>query len=71
LIVNDKTLQDEIAVSVARVLASGNRKAKELGVDVGASLITARAAFGERRLAVARSLRRARLRRAARRRFND
>ncbi len=33
-------LQDEIAVSVARVLASANRKAKELGVDVRTSLIT-------------------------------
>ena len=34
------TLQDEIAVSVARILASANRKAKELGVDVKESLIT-------------------------------
>ncbi len=33
-------LQDEIAVSVARVLASANRKAKELGVDVKESMIT-------------------------------
>jgi hypothetical protein len=40
LIVNNETLQDEIAVSVAQVLASANRKAKELGVDVGTSLIT-------------------------------
>ena len=36
----DETLQDEIAVSVAQVLASANRKAKELGVDVQTSLIT-------------------------------
>lgn len=56
---------------MAQVLASANRKAKELGVDVKESLITARAAFGERRLAVARALRRERLRRAARRRFDD
>ena len=37
---NDETLQDEIAVAVAQVLASANRKAKELGIDVKASLIT-------------------------------
>jgi len=37
---------------VAQVLAAANRKAKELGVDARMSLITARAAFGERRLAV-------------------
>jgi hypothetical protein len=29
---NDEPLQDEITVSVAQVLASANRKAKELGV---------------------------------------
>jgi hypothetical protein len=37
---NNETLQIEIAVSVARVLASANRKAKELGIDVKESLIT-------------------------------
>ncbi len=37
---SDETLQDEIAVSVAQVLASANRKAKELGIDVKESLIT-------------------------------
>lgn len=37
---NEEILQDEIAVSVAEVLASANRKAKELGVDVQTSLIT-------------------------------
>ena len=37
---NEGNLQDEIAVSVAQVLASANRKAKELGVDVKESLIT-------------------------------
>jgi len=47
------------------VLASANRKAKELGVDVQTSLITTRPAFDERRLAVARALRRAGLRWAA------
>ena len=31
---------DEIAVSVAQVLASANRKAKELGIDLKESLIT-------------------------------
>lgn len=39
-VLSNETLQDEIAVSVAQVLASANRKAKELGVDVQASLIT-------------------------------
>ena len=39
-VLSNETLQDEIAVSVARVLASANRKAKELGVDVKESLIT-------------------------------
>ncbi len=66
-----KLCKTRIAVSVAQVLASTNRKAKELGIDVKESLITARAAFGERRLAVACTLRRERLRRAARRRFDD
>ena len=39
-VLTNETLQDEIAVSVAQVLASANRKAKELGVDVKESLIT-------------------------------
>ncbi len=39
-ILSKETLQDEIAVSVATVLASANRKAKELDVDVQKSLIT-------------------------------
>lgn len=39
-VLSNETLQDEIAVSVAQVLASANRKAKELGVDVQTSLIT-------------------------------
>jgi hypothetical protein len=39
-VLSKETLQDEIAVSVAEVLASANRKAKELGVDVKTSLIT-------------------------------
>ena len=33
-------IDDEIAVSVAQVVASANRKAKELGVDAKESLIT-------------------------------
>lgn len=37
---SNETLQDEIAVSVAQVLASANRKAKELGIDAQTSLIT-------------------------------
>lgn len=40
IVLSNETLQDEIAVSVAEVLASANRKARELGVDVGKSLIT-------------------------------
>jgi hypothetical protein len=40
VVLSNETLQDEIAVSVAQVLASANRKAKELGVDVQTSLIT-------------------------------
>ncbi|MDQ3062916.1 MAG: hypothetical protein M3R14_08665 [Acidobacteriota bacterium] len=39
-VLSNETLQDEIAVSVAQVLASANRKAKELGVDARTSLIT-------------------------------
>ncbi len=39
-VLTNETLQDEIAVSVAQVLASANRKAKELGVDARTSLIT-------------------------------
>jgi len=39
-VLSKETLQDEMAVSVARILASANRKAKELGFDVNESLIT-------------------------------
>jgi hypothetical protein len=39
-VLTNETLKDEIAVSVAQVLASANRKAKELGVDLKESLIT-------------------------------
>ena len=39
-LLSNETLQDEMAVSVAQILASANRKAKELGVDVKESLIT-------------------------------
>lgn len=39
-VLSNETLQDEIAVAVAQALASTNRKAKELGVDVKESLIT-------------------------------
>lgn len=39
-VLSKETLQDEIAVSAAKILASANRKAKELGVDVKESLIT-------------------------------
>jgi hypothetical protein len=33
-------LQDEIAVSLARVVASANRRAREMGVDVPQSIIS-------------------------------
>ena len=39
-VLTNETLKDEIAVSVAQVLASANRKAKELGIDLKESLIT-------------------------------
>lgn len=35
-----EALQDDIAVSVARVLATANKRARELGVDMLQSLIT-------------------------------
>lgn len=35
-----EVLQDDLAVSLARVLAAANKRAQELGVDVGQSLIT-------------------------------
>ena len=68
---NEGNLQDEIAVSVAQVLASANRKAKELGVDVQMSLITVSQPLAKGVWLWARALRRARLRRAARRQFDD
>jgi len=33
-------LEDEIAVSLARVVASANRRAREMGVDVSQSIIS-------------------------------
>lgn len=35
-----EVLQDDIAVSLARVIATANRRARDLGVDVDQSLIT-------------------------------
>jgi hypothetical protein len=35
-----EVLQDDMAVSLARVVASANRRARELGVDVFQSIIT-------------------------------
>jgi len=35
-----QVLQDELAISLARALATANRKAHELGVDVFESLIS-------------------------------
>ena len=35
-----EVLQDDIAVSLARVIAAANKRARELGVDVAESLIT-------------------------------
>ena len=39
-ILTAEVLQDAIAVSLARVIASANRHARELGIDVLQSLIT-------------------------------
>jgi len=33
-------LQDDVAVSLARVMAAANKRAKELGIDIPQSLIT-------------------------------
>jgi len=35
-----EVLQDELAISVARVLTAANKRARELGMDVSRSLIT-------------------------------
>ena len=64
-------LQNEIAVSVARVLASANRKAKELGVDVKESLITFSQHLAKEVWLWRVLVRRARLHQSARRRFDD
>ena len=39
-ILTDEVLQDDIAVSLARVMAAANKRAGELGVDVLQSIIT-------------------------------
>ena len=39
-VLTNEVLQDEIAISVAQVLASANKKALELGFDAKKSLIT-------------------------------
>ena len=39
-ILTAEVLQDAIAVSLARVVASANRRARELGIDILQSLIT-------------------------------
>ena len=40
-------LQDEIAVSLARVIATANKRARELGIDVLTSLVGVLTAFGK------------------------
>lgn len=37
---DSEVLQDEIAVSIARVIASANKRARELGVDVSESIVS-------------------------------
>lgn len=37
---NDDVLKDEMAVSLARVVAAANKRARELNIDVPQSLIT-------------------------------
>jgi len=39
-VLSAEVLQDDIAVSLARVMATANKRAQELGVDVVQSLIT-------------------------------
>jgi hypothetical protein len=39
-VLTEDVLQDDIAVSLARVIAAANKRAGELGVDVLASIIT-------------------------------
>ena len=39
-ILSNEVLQDDLAVSVARVMATANKRARELGVDVIQSFIT-------------------------------
>ena len=36
----DEVVQDTVAVSLARAVAVANRRARELGIDIGNSLIT-------------------------------
>lgn len=39
-VLNADVLQDELAVFLARVVAAANKRASELGVDVGQSIVT-------------------------------
>jgi len=39
-ILSNEVLQDDLAISVARVMATANKRARELGVDVIQSFIT-------------------------------
>ena len=39
-ILSDDVLQDDLAVSLARVMATANKRARELGVDIVQSLVT-------------------------------
>ena len=39
-VLTNEVLQDDMAVSLARVMAAANRRARELGIDVLQSLIT-------------------------------
>jgi hypothetical protein len=39
-VLSPEVLQDDMAVSLARVMATANKRAQELGVDVVQSLIT-------------------------------
>jgi hypothetical protein len=40
MILNPEVLQDELPVSLAKVIAAANKRAREAGVDVRQSLIT-------------------------------
>jgi hypothetical protein len=47
MVLGADVLQDDLAVSLARVMAAANRRAREAGVDVARSLVTISQRAGE------------------------